>query len=190
MIQTKSQPVSFYAFFVESKVGKTGLIVTADIYRGTSLISSDVSAVEVGGGLYRYVLSGASTATAEVYAAVFKTTDTTVDAKQIPSLWQVGPAWAESAAIGAGEGDTAVDHDTGGTDSLRYLHNGLGVDDATIRAYLKADYDAGVYTERGRSHTKSDGRWAQPMYLDSGLTYTITFAKPGVFEVSKVEVEV
>ena len=123
---------------------------------------------------------------------MFKTADTTVDSKHIPSLWVVGPAWAQAAAasVGYGDGDTAVDHNTGGADNLRYVASGAGVDQATVRAYLKSDYDAGVYAERGRTLTRPDGRWSHALYLDAGLTYTVTFSKPGVYEVSKKDVTV
>jgi hypothetical protein len=89
-----------------------------------------------------------------------------------------------------GTGDTAMDEDTGGVDNLRYVSSGVGVDAATIRVYLKSDYDAGTYTLRGKSTTKADGRWLYPVYVTAGLTYTITFAKPGAYQVSAKEVTV
>ena len=192
MIETRSKPVVFYAFFTAARVGKAGLTVTVDVFRGTTAVVTGAAATEVGGGLYRYTLSSSNTATAESYAAVFKTSDTTVDAKHVPSLWVVGPTWAQAAAsaVGYGDGDTAVDHNTGSADNLRYVAGGAGVDQATVRAYLKSDYDAGVYAERGRTITRPDGRWTHALYLDAGLTYTVTFCKPGVYEVSKKDVTV
>jgi hypothetical protein len=82
-----------------------------------------------------------------------------------------------------------VDHDTGGTDNLRYVvpGGGSGVDGGAVRAYLKSDYDAGTYAERGRSTTGADGRWLTPMYLSTGLIFTFTFSKPGVYAVSVKE---
>lgn len=189
MIQSLSQPIWFYAFFSAARQGKAGLTVTVDVYRGGTSIVSAAAATEVGGGLYRYALAGGSTGTAEAYAAMFQTADATVDAQHVPSLWVVGPAWAQATFRG-GDGDTPIDHDTGGADNLRYVASGVGVDDATVRAYLKADYDANVYTERGRTHTRSDGRWAEPMYLNAGLTYTVTFSKPGTYQVSTKDVTV
>ena len=219
MIQTTSQSITFYAFFAASRQGKAGLTVTVDVYRGAAQTVTGDAASEVGGGLYRYTLASGDTATAESYAAVFKTIDTTVDAQHVPSLWVVGPAWAQAAArsgadrvwdeplaghatagtagavlagASVGGGDTPVDHNTGGADNLRYVAGSppAGVDDATVRAYLKSDYDAGVYTERGRTYTRPDGRWAVPIYLNAGLAYTLTFSKPGVYEVSRRDVTV
>jgi hypothetical protein len=74
----------FYGFFVASKVGKTGLTVTADVFNaaGTQVVA-DGAASAVGGGLYRYTHTSA---TASDYLAVFKTADTTVDAQHVPAL--------------------------------------------------------------------------------------------------------
>jgi hypothetical protein len=107
--------------------------------------------------------------------------------------WLVGGAWYDSrsvdAAAGGGTGTVPVDHDTGGTDNLRYVvpGGGSGVDGGAVRAYLKSDYDAGTYAERGRSTTGADGRWLTPIYLTTGLVFTFTFSKPGVYAVSTKE---
>jgi hypothetical protein len=104
---------------------------------------------------------------------------------------QLAAIKADTAAIAAyGDGDTAVDHNTGGTDALLYSYGGTGIDNGTIRAYLKSDYDAGTYTLRGQTVTGSDGRWAKPMYLNSGLTYTLTFEKAGAYGVTEQEVTI
>ena len=42
----------------------------------------------------------------------------------------------------------------------------------------------------GSTFTRADGRWARPMYLDAGQTYTITFSKPGANQVSTADVTV
>lgn len=92
---------------------------------------------------------------------------------------------------GTGSGTIPVDHNTGGPDALRYVDGqNAGVAGATVRAYAKADYDAGAYVERGRTVTKADGRWVAPVYLDPGVAYTLTFAKPGVYQTSRRDVSV
>jgi hypothetical protein len=74
----------FYAFFVASKVGKTGLTVTVDVRNEAgTLVATDQAATETGGGLYRYTHTDA---TENDYTAIFKTADTTVDAQHIPAL--------------------------------------------------------------------------------------------------------
>lgn len=74
-----------------------------------------------------------------------------------------------NAAVGSstGDGDTPVDHNYGGTDALRVLESGVPVDDATIRAYVAADYDAGTFAAKPpTTFTGSDGRWTAPLMLD------------------------
>jgi hypothetical protein len=90
----------------------------------------------------------------------------------------------------AGSGDTAVDHDTGGTDHLRYLTpGGDPIDNGGIVAYLTAEYDAGNYANPvANTVTRSDGRWQEPLMLDAGVAYTIVFYKQGVYSATTVEV--
>jgi hypothetical protein len=89
---------------------------------------------------------------------------------------------SQRVGAGSGDGDTAVNHDTGGTDNLAAkTSGGTGIDNATVRAYLKADYDAGAFTVRASAVTDVNGRWVAPMYLDTGNTYTFTFEKQGAY---------
>lgn len=94
----------------------------------------------------------------------------------------------EAAATDAGDGDVAVNHNTGGTDALRVMSNGSGVDDCVIRAYLKDEYDAGLRVRRGRSITGTDGRWIRDMMLDPD-TYILTFDARG-YDLQNAEVTV
>jgi hypothetical protein len=88
-----------------------------------------------------------------------------------------------------GDGDIPVDHNTGGTDALRYTLSGDPADDVTIKAYLKSEYDAGTRTVRGTAHTGVDGRWINPLMLDAG-TYTLVAWIPGVSDPVKTDVVV
>lgn len=86
-----------------------------------------------------------------------------------------------------GTGTTAVDHNTGGADNLRFVFNAgsanpTAVDDAAVRAYTLADWNAGnkdVSFILGQTTTGIvggvSGRWAAPIYLDSGSSYMIVF---------------
>jgi hypothetical protein len=96
MLEQVSTSVKFLAFYTASKQGKTGLTVTVDIYNpsGTQIVSAG-SATALGGGLYAYTLSTDNSSEGE-YAAIFKTTDSTVDAQHIPSLWVLGRAGVEN----------------------------------------------------------------------------------------------
>jgi len=118
--------------------------------------------------------------------AKFATTDTGETAGAPGSVVRM-------AARDVGTGDTAVNHDTGGTDNMTVLDsNNAGIDGATITAYLKSDYDAGNQSTpfiKGSTKTKSDGTWVDSLWLDSG-TYTIRFEKIGVFDPNTKEITV
>jgi hypothetical protein len=96
MLEQVSTSVKFLAFFTASKQGKTGLTVTIDIYNpsGTQIVTAG-SATALGGGLYSYTLTSNNSSEGE-YAAIFKTSDSTVDAQHIPSLWVLGRAGVEN----------------------------------------------------------------------------------------------
>jgi hypothetical protein len=96
MLEQVSNSVKFLAFFTASKQGKTGLTVTVDIYNpsGSQIVTAG-SATAIGGGLYAYTLTSNNSSEGE-YAAIFKTTDATVDAQHIPSLWVLGRAGVEN----------------------------------------------------------------------------------------------
>lgn len=96
MIEQLSTAVKFLAFFVEEKVGKTGLTVTVDVrgHDGSEIVTA-ASATEIGDGLYSYTLAAESTGSEGAYVAIFKTATDTVDQQHIPSLWCIGVAGVE-----------------------------------------------------------------------------------------------
>lgn len=101
MIEQLSNAISFFAFFVASKVGKTALTVTVDVWEVTKTgtateIVTAGSATEVGDGLYTYLLASGSVDAEGEYVAVFKTTDATVDAQHIPAVWAIQRAGVEN----------------------------------------------------------------------------------------------
>ena len=96
-----TQDITFYAFYVASKQGKTGITVTVDVWEHTRTgtateIVTGGSATEIGDGLYKYVLSSASVDAIGEYIAVFKTADASVDAQHIPAIWVVGRSGVEN----------------------------------------------------------------------------------------------
>lgn len=96
MLQPKSVALKFLAFFVAAKQGKTGLSVTVDVYdENDAALVTGVSATEIAGGWYKYVLVAGSNDAYGEYKATFKTSDATVDAQHIPSLWVVA-AWIDA----------------------------------------------------------------------------------------------
>ena len=63
MIEQQANAIEFWAFFVASKTGKTGLTVTVDVWGpGHTEIVTGASATELGDGLYYYQLAAGSTA--------------------------------------------------------------------------------------------------------------------------------
>lgn len=90
----------------------------------------------------------------------------------------------------AGDGSVLVDHDTGGADNLTYLTGGgAGIDNATVKAFLKADWDAGNRTSayvKGVATTDTNGQWEEPMQLDPA-TYTFLFNLQGSYGPDAVE---
>ena len=104
MIEQISNAISFYGFFIESKVGKTGLTVTVDVWRiNTAGTATEVvtggSATEVGDGLYRYTLAVGSVTVEGEYVCVFKTATTSVDQQHIPALWVIQKAGVENLDV-------------------------------------------------------------------------------------------
>lgn len=83
--------------------------------------------------------------------------------------------------VGNGDGDVLVNHNYGGTDALRFVVGGAGIDGVTIRAYEAADYAAGTYTVIAQAITGSDGRWVVPLMLDAG-DYILVYSKPEVIQ--------
>jgi len=92
---------------------------------------------------------------------------------------------------GAGTGDTAINHNTGGTDELRVVDgSGNGIVDATIHAYVASAFTSNPLTAtvQATTTTSADGRWEFPMMLDSGTTYTLYIYKQGVYGPATVNV--
>ncbi len=106
--------------------------------------------------------------------------DTQLSATHGAGLWLAG----------GGGGYTAVDHNTGGTDNLRYTTAaGVGIDNGSIMAYVATAYAAGDFSNPvGATTTNSDGRWSAPLLLDAGVAYTLIFYKQGGYQITTVEV--
>lgn len=89
----------FYAHYIASKVGKTGLTPTIDVHRITRATGATVEIVtadamtEVGDGAYLYRTGSADLTTFD-YVAIAKTTDATVDQQHLACMWTL---WSLSA---------------------------------------------------------------------------------------------
>lgn len=95
---------------------------------------------------------------------------------------------------GAGTGDTCIDHDYGGPDSLAYVDcHGEPIVGAYILAFTRADYQAGVRDPAravASSTTSANGRWTFQMCLCGGQDYVLVFEKPGNFGPDAHEIHV
>lgn len=83
-----------------------------------------------------------------------------------------------------------VDHNYGSPGALRYqTAGGVPVEQALIRVYLKTAFDQGD-TDQPLAITMTDanGNWVTPVMLTTGFTYTILFAKQGLYGPDKQEV--
>jgi len=96
MIEALNNTLLFRCHYIASKVGKTGLTVTVDVYGpADTLIVTSGSATEIGGGFYKYNLSASLVLTAGAYLAVFKTSDSTVDTQHLAVEMLAGATWVQ-----------------------------------------------------------------------------------------------
>lgn len=115
MLEKQANPLTFLAHYISSKVSATGLTVTIDVWEvqqdGTAAeIVTAGSAVEVGDGLYRYVLASGSVDANAEYIAIFKTATSTVDQQHLAAVYSVGRAGVANldAAASTIKADTAA----------------------------------------------------------------------------------
>ncbi len=86
-----AKDIVFGAQFTESKLGKTGLTVTFNVYRQAisdlivSQVATNGAATAIGQGLYSYKITGADLQT-YYYWAVASTATTTVDQREVPAV--------------------------------------------------------------------------------------------------------
>lgn len=85
-----------------------------------------------------------------------------------------------------------LDHNTGGTDNLRYVTpGGSPVPDATVRVYTKLAWDLRRRSDVvGSTVTAPDGRWKNPIFVEPGNTFVVHFQLPNAWGPDTVEVTV
>lgn len=109
--------IIFYAHFIASKTGKTGLTVTVDVESvaksdGTkAVIATGAAASEGVDGMYYYRYATADLATLD-YFAVFKTADATVDVQHVPALWSNYSINADAGIAATAPASTALTNAT------------------------------------------------------------------------------
>lgn len=146
-----------YGHFTEAKLGKTGLTVAIDVYRvdrssGTStLIVSGGTCIEIGGGLYRYLLASADL-TLYDYIAVLKTATDTVDIQHVPALWTRFSEGSETRfdSLDSDNADLA--------DQLTTIQNTVSGDSFTVTVVSPVAEDGTIQIVRGDDYFAADGR--------------------------------
>lgn len=85
-----------------------------------------------------------------------------------------------------------VDHNYPTPANLRYqTAGGLPIEGAVVRVFYKADFDLGnTATALATTLTDVRGEWVQPIFLTTGFTYAIQFAKEGLYGPDSREVVV
>lgn len=84
----------------------------------------------------------------------------------------------------------SVDHNYGSPGALRYqTTGGIPVEGALVRVYLKTQFDQGLTsTPLAVTLTDVSGNWVNPISLTTGTTYTVQFAKEGMYGPDKREI--
>jgi hypothetical protein len=81
----------------------------------------------------------------------------------------------------------AVDHNYGGKNNLAFVTaDGHGIENATVQAFTKCDWDAGrrgAQYVQGHTTTIHGGKWLSPMMLDPGR-YVLLYFREGVYNPS------
>jgi len=75
----------------------------------------------------------------------------------------------------AGSGPMAINHNTGGTDNLRYVErSGAGIGGASVLIYQAGDWPANPSRVQAVATTGPNGRWVAPAFVSAG-TYVAVF---------------
>jgi len=85
-----------------------------------------------------------------------------------------------------------VDHNTPTPGNLRYqTAGGIPVEAAIVRVYYKTAFDLGqTDTPLAVTLTNVQGNWVNPISVTTGYTYTIVYAKEGLYGPNSVEITV
>lgn len=166
----KSVALTFEAHYVESKVSKTGLTVTVDVWQkipGSSAteIVTGGSATEMGDGLYVYELSAAANnADRAVYTAVFKTATATVDQQELAASWTVD----HTILLPIGSIPASVVSAVDGSDLTVYLSRTWTLTDVSAGTSLDG-YESAVFSVKKDLRTDADTAAILRVHSDNGL---------------------
>ena len=143
---------------LQAQVGTAGAGLTALRGAGTDTLESLATAV-----------AGVSAGSAPTVEEI----DAELTANHGAGLWT-------SAVTGSGDVYvTAATLDDDGDTMEFETSSGAGIGGASVKAFVKAEYDAGTFTVRGITTTADDGTWTDALLLNDGVQYTIEFSKDG-----------
>lgn len=207
-IEQLSNALRFTAFYTASGQLKTGLTVTVNVYRNSTLVITAAAATEVGDGLYIYSLASNQVTAEGVYTAVFKTADSTVDAQHIVSAWTVQVGGVEnldatvSSRLAAASYTTpptaaaiadqvwdenALAHNT--ANSMGELMNRIGAVTVTISSAVADDGDTTI--RQGKAYTLSY-TLSDPPVAATAISFqclALGFTKTGSYSSPTITVE-
>lgn len=102
------------------------------------------------------------------------------------------PSFQANVAPPALSNTVKIDHNYGNFDALAYFSlSGTPVENAAIRVFKKSDFDQGNnQAPLAFTRTNSRGRWVDPVFLTTGYSYVIEFAKESAYGPDHVEIVV
>lgn len=85
-----------------------------------------------------------------------------------------------------------IDHNYPTPAALRYqTAGGIPIEGAVVRVFKKSEFDVGnTATALATTLTNARGEWVNPIFLTTGFTYTVQFAKEGLYGPDSREVVV
>ncbi|HAR46339.1 MAG TPA: hypothetical protein DCS05_09280, partial [Nitrospiraceae bacterium] len=157
MLKVVGEELVFFWKFTESNTGKTGLTPTVQVYRNrVSLALAGATATHLAGGVYYYLLDGATYNTvAGDYLGQATTAVATVDQKIVDALWIVrGFLEITETGDGSGLGNTLTDLLWQLRDRLNDHSQGAYLT-ATLTHAINLAYRDAVVAAKCRKATKS-----------------------------------
>ena len=175
--------VANYLLSNATTAGTLGRAIS-DIYAGTTTIranAADGSALATNANLvasYQLVAQLLALNASQSSVDAVQTAAGIINTKLGTPVTTIAGDIAGVAAAGRGNGDIAVDHNYGGTDSKRLLISGTPIDNAIIRAWTTSNYFSTSRNPKPPvTFSGSDGRWIAPLMLDPD-DYTIVVFNP------------
>jgi hypothetical protein len=179
MLSPISNAITILFFYTKNKIGVApSSAPTVNVGRlgsGSLIVTNGTLNTTLITGLYSYTLAAGSTATADVYYAVSSTSDTTVDAQNIPVMWVVG--LNNSAGLDS-TGGRKLQSGTG-AGQLSLTAGTVSPSDGSIKA---ATFAANAIDANAFNQTAADKIWAS---VSRSLTDKANFSLVAAYDPAK-----